>query len=61
MKKRIEYALGEPENPVPRSDLVAKFCSLAQGVVPDPAALADRILRIDGERDLRGLGVALRG
>jgi 2-methylcitrate dehydratase PrpD len=61
VKKRIEYALGEPENPVPRGDLVGKFCSLAGGVVREPAALAERILHIDGERDLRGLGMALRG
>jgi 2-methylcitrate dehydratase PrpD len=61
LRKRIEYALGEPENPVPRGDLVAKFCALAQGVAPEPQALADRILQIDAQRDLRGLGAALRG
>jgi 2-methylcitrate dehydratase PrpD len=62
VKKRIEYATGEPENPVPRPGLVAKFTSLASGVVRDAEALAERILAIDTrERDLRGLGAALRG
>jgi 2-methylcitrate dehydratase PrpD len=62
LKTRIEHALGEPENPVPRPALVAKFCSLAEGVVHEPRALADSILHLDGRAtDLRGLGMALRG
>ena len=62
VKRRIEHATGEPENPVPRPDLVTKFCSLAEGVVREPQSLAERILNLDvNEADLRGLGVALRG
>ena len=62
LKTRIEYMTGEPENPVPRPALVAKFTSLAAGVVPDPEKLAERILEVDlRETDLRGLGAALRG
>jgi 2-methylcitrate dehydratase PrpD len=57
---RVEFASGEPENPVPRSALVEKFVSLASESVATPAALAERILAIDSEADLRGLGTALR-
>jgi 2-methylcitrate dehydratase PrpD len=58
---RIEYASGEPENPVPRAGLIEKFVSLAAESISDPAALAERILGLDAEADLRGLGAALRG
>ncbi|HYY88303.1 MAG TPA: MmgE/PrpD family protein [Chloroflexota bacterium] len=58
---RIEFATGEPENPVPRAGLVDKFVSLATPSVPDARGLAQRILAIDGEPDLRTIGSALRG
>ncbi len=60
---RIEYASGEPENPVPRDGLVAKFNSLAGDVLGEAraASLAQRILRLEDEPDLRGIGAALRG
>jgi 2-methylcitrate dehydratase PrpD len=58
---RVEYALGEPENPVPRAGLVDKFVSLAEPVVPDAPALAEQILSIDRAPDVRVLGRALRG
>jgi 2-methylcitrate dehydratase PrpD len=62
LKTRIDYMTGEPENPVPRQALVAKFTSLAAGMVPDADMLAARILEIDTrEPDLRGLGAVLRG
>jgi 2-methylcitrate dehydratase PrpD len=58
---RIEHALGEPENPVPRRALIDKFVSLAVPVVPDAPALAEQILSIESAPDLRVLGQALRG
>jgi len=44
---RVEYATGEPENPVPREALLAKFIGLASGCVPDAEGLAERILSLD--------------
>ena len=61
LARRIEYASGEPENPVSRAGLIEKFVSLAQESVSDPLAIAERILTIDDEVDLRGLSAALRG
>jgi 2-methylcitrate dehydratase PrpD len=55
LSTRIEFASGEPENPVAREALVAKFVSLATDSVADPKALAQRILEIDRASDLRGL------
>jgi 2-methylcitrate dehydratase PrpD len=52
---RVEYALGEPENPVSRDALVAKFESLAADSVANPLALAERILTIDTTESVRGL------
>jgi hypothetical protein len=60
LSKRVEFATGEPENPVPRSALIDKFVGLAQESLDDARGLAERILRIDDERDVRGLGQALR-
>jgi 2-methylcitrate dehydratase PrpD len=57
---RVEFATGEPENPVPREALIAKFVSLAAGSVNDPTALATRILEIDTEANLSALSTALR-
>jgi 2-methylcitrate dehydratase PrpD len=58
---RIEFATGEPENPVPLAALIDKFESLAAESVSDPRALAERILAIEREPDVRGLGAELRG
>jgi 2-methylcitrate dehydratase PrpD len=60
---RIEYATGEPENPVPRDGLIEKFVSLSENLVPaEPAhVLADRILRLEEEPSLRGVLRELRG
>ena len=58
----VPYATGEPENPVPREALLAKFTSLAEGRIRgDASALADRILRLEDEPDLRAVGAELRG
>jgi 2-methylcitrate dehydratase PrpD len=56
---RVEFATGEPENPVPLPALIDKFVSLAGESVSDPAALAERILALDAETDLRGLSADL--
>jgi 2-methylcitrate dehydratase PrpD len=60
---RIEYATGEPENPVPREGLVAKFTGLAGGVLPSGVAeeIARRVLSLEDEPDLRGIAELLRG
>jgi 2-methylcitrate dehydratase PrpD len=54
---RIEYATGEPENPVPREKLIAKFVSLAGNLLPSDRAahLAQRILHLEEERGLGGI------
>jgi 2-methylcitrate dehydratase PrpD len=54
---RVEFATGEPENPVSRQALVAKFVSLAGG---DAQGLAELILRLDEEPDLGRLSAAMR-
>lgn len=48
---RIEYALGEPENPLPRDALVDRFVGLVSGRLDDGSAraLARRVLRLDEE------------
>jgi 2-methylcitrate dehydratase PrpD len=56
---RVEFATGEPENPVPREALIQKFVSLAADSTTNPAALAEIILNLDTERDLDALSAAL--
>jgi 2-methylcitrate dehydratase PrpD len=58
LRKRIEFATGEPENPMPRAALVQKFVSLAER--SDAVPLAERILFVEREPDLGRLGRALR-
>ncbi len=58
---RVEFATGEPENPVQRDALVAKFVGLTADSLGDPGAAAAHILNIDSQPDLRGLGAILRG
>jgi 2-methylcitrate dehydratase PrpD len=60
LSTRVEFATGEPENPVPRSALIEKFVSLAEKTVSEPRALADMILALDSTSDVRALGAALR-
>jgi 2-methylcitrate dehydratase PrpD len=55
---RIEFASGEPENPVSRDALVAKFASLA--AVPNPEQVAHDLLALDQAPDLTPLTAALR-
>ena len=57
---RVDYATGEPENPVARSALLSKFVSLARDSVSDAEALAQHILAIDAGADVRELTAALR-
>jgi 2-methylcitrate dehydratase PrpD len=56
LKQRIEFATGEPENPVPRPALLQKFNQLTG----DADGLAELLLKLDAEPDLVRLGVALR-
>jgi 2-methylcitrate dehydratase PrpD len=57
LTRRIEFATGEPENPVSREALVAKFVGLAE--VDRADELAERILHLDAEPDLSVLSSAL--
>lgn len=52
--KRIEHALGEPENPVPRDALVTRFREMVADRLTerDATALADRILALADASDL---------
>ncbi|HEX8968315.1 MAG TPA: hypothetical protein VF937_10565, partial [Chloroflexota bacterium] len=59
MRTRVEYASGEPENPVSREALVAKFTSLATGSVANPEALAELILSLDQAPTLARLTATL--
>ena len=54
LSTRIEYALGEPERPVPRETLLERFVSMVAERLEGTSArnLAGRILRLDEERDL---------
>jgi hypothetical protein len=61
LSTRIEFATGEPENPVRRDALIEKFVSLAAESVAEPRALAEMILTLDALPDVRALGTALRG
>ena len=59
LQTRVEFATGEPENPVPLEGLHAKFMSLAATSVADPEALADAILTLDQAPNLSALTAAL--
>jgi 2-methylcitrate dehydratase PrpD len=58
---RVDFATGEPENPVTRAALIDKFIGLASDSVAQPRELASRITSIDQEPNLIGLSAALRG
>lgn len=60
---RVEYATGEPENPVGRDALVEKFVALCTTLLSldDARALALRILRLEDETDLGAVMRVLRG
>jgi 2-methylcitrate dehydratase PrpD len=51
LKKRVEHALGEPENPVGREGLIERFVEMTGGI-PDGRDVADRILHLEREDDL---------
>src|SRR3954453_16913945 len=63
LREQVDYALGEPENPVSREALVAKFLDFtSERLGGDCAlALADRILRLEHEPDVRRVMDELRG
>jgi 2-methylcitrate dehydratase PrpD len=60
---RQEAATGEPENPVPQAELVAKFEQLAGSVLdrPQVTELARLVLGLDQQTDLKTIGRLLRG
>jgi 2-methylcitrate dehydratase PrpD len=58
LSTRTEFATGEPENPVSREGLVAKFVSLAER--PDAEALAQGLLTLEAAEDLSTLAASLR-
>jgi 2-methylcitrate dehydratase PrpD len=53
LRRRVAHALGEPENPVPRDALVERFVEMVAR--PSARQVADRILTLEAERDLRVL------
>jgi 2-methylcitrate dehydratase PrpD len=61
LSTRVEFATGEPENPVRRDALVSKFVSLTSDMLGDPPGAAEHILNVDRHRDLRGVGAIMRG
>lgn len=54
LQRTIEYALGEPENPMLREDLMDKFLDLASAIGVDEAAAQD-ILRFQPDGQIREL------
>lgn len=54
LRARVDHALGEPENPVPRGALVDRFVEMVADSTAPAAArrLAARILALDAEPDL---------
>lgn len=58
VRTRVDHALGEPENPVPRVALVERFVELSAVRLDDRAArrLATRLLALDDERHLPVIG-----
>jgi 2-methylcitrate dehydratase PrpD len=61
LSTRVEFATGEPENPVRRDALIDKFVSLTSDILAEPHAAAERILAIDSEPDLSRVGAIVRG
>ncbi len=63
LKAHVPYATGEPENPVPREGLVAKFVGLAKPLLPEADArdLADRVLHLEAEAELSAVTAPLSG
>ncbi|MGI9146357.1 MAG: MmgE/PrpD family protein [Chloroflexota bacterium] len=61
LSTRVQFATGEPDNPISPADLLGKFVSLVEKSVPDPHALADTIMGLSAAPDLDALTSALRG
>lgn len=51
LKKRIDHALGEPENPVGREALIDRFVEMTARI-PDARRVAERVLHLEREPDL---------
>lgn len=51
LRKRIDHALGEPENPVGREALIHRFIEMT-AQIPDARRMAERILHLEREPDL---------
>jgi 2-methylcitrate dehydratase PrpD len=67
MRAEVEFAKGEPENPVSRNDLIAKFVSLTEAVVrstaisEDAEAAAEQILALASGPDVSSALAPLQG
>src|SRR6266545_433361 len=62
LSRRVEFARGTRENPLSSDEVRAKYARLTQPVVPRARAEAIMALvdRLDGARDVAGLGTLLR-
>jgi 2-methylcitrate dehydratase PrpD len=60
VRTRVDDAAGEPANPITREALLAKFRGLADGVISGHEELASRVLALDAETDVGGIGALLR-
>ncbi|MCA1644970.1 MAG: MmgE/PrpD family protein [Chloroflexi bacterium] len=56
----VEFATGEPENPVPRNALIDKFASLTEATLSNATEAAERILTLDTQPSLSRLGTMVR-
>jgi 2-methylcitrate dehydratase PrpD len=63
LERRIDYMLGEPENPLPRGALIERFQELAGRVVGQGEAedVAHRLLALEEEPDLGSIMRLVRG
>jgi 2-methylcitrate dehydratase PrpD len=60
VRARVDDATGEPANPITREDLVGKFRGLAEGVIHLHEELVSRVLSLETETDIGGIGALLR-
>jgi 2-methylcitrate dehydratase PrpD len=63
LESRVDFPLGEPENPLSRQELVARFAELSAASVGADAAgaLAQRLLSLAGGEPVAELTGLLRG
>lgn len=62
VEARVDFPLGEPENPLSRAELVTRFVELTAGSIADGAAasLADRVLALHGDEPTAALSALIR-